>query len=183
MRISENYKQLNRQLHADRADYGTSSSKWAETVANLVRHFDCKSVLDYGCGKGLLKTQLKYLYDHNAVQLPEVQEYDPAVPGKDTEPEPADFVVCTDVLEHIEPECLDAVLEHLAGLTLRYGFFSPSLVPATKTLADGRNTHLIVQPFGWWFTKLYKLFNIIEAADRGNEAVFVVRRQKDTFNA
>ncbi len=64
-------------------------------------------------------------------------EYDPAVAGKDLPPEPADLVVCTDVLEHIEPDCLDDVLSDLARLTKKVLLVNISTRPAVKVLADG----------------------------------------------
>lgn len=99
MRITEEYREANKRLHEINERYGTSGAKWARKVSQLVQSTGSSSVLDYGCGKGLL-----------AAALPElgIREYDPAIPGKDSEPESAEFVVCTDVLEHIETDCLDA---------------------------------------------------------------------------
>ncbi len=72
-----------------------------------------QSVLDYGCGKGTLAEAVSF----------EIREYDPAIAGKDENPLPADLVICTDALEHIEPEYLDAVLVHIASLTRMAAFF------------------------------------------------------------
>ena len=79
-----------------------------------------------------------------------IREYDPAVPGKDAEPQPADLVICTDVLEHIEPDCLNDVLDHIRQVSLKYAFVNVSTRPAVKFLQDGRNAHLIIQPADWW---------------------------------
>ena len=59
-----------------------------------------------------------------------------------------------DVLEHIEPECLDAVLDHMARLTQKAILLTVTTIPAAKNLADGRNAHLIVEPPEWWIPKL-----------------------------
>jgi hypothetical protein len=72
------------------------------------------------------------------------------------------MVVCTDVLEHVEPEYLDNVLADIAGLTKQYAYFNISLMEAMKTLPDGRNAHLIVQPWQWWAEKLREYFTLIE---------------------
>ena len=48
--------------------------------------------------------------------------YDPAFPEYG-EPRGADLVCCIDVLEHIEPDLLDNVLDDLARITLKHGFF------------------------------------------------------------
>ena len=107
-----------------------------------------RSVLDYGSGKGYLGKELPF----------PIWEYDPAIPGKDQSPRPADLVVCTDVLEHIEPEKLIHVLRDLSRCVLKVGYFVIHTGPSGKVLADGRNSHLIQQPPEWWRMKLKKHF-------------------------
>ncbi len=86
--------------------------------------------------------------------------YDPAIEGLDDEPEPADLVVCGDVLEHIEPECLDAVLDDLKRCTVKAIFLTVATRPAKKTLSDGRNAHLIQQPAEWWLPKIMQRWEL-----------------------
>src|SRR6187402_3606554 len=131
--ISEDYRRLNQQLHADRADYGASGQKWANTVRELAKSLPATTILDYGAGKRTLERALGF----------GISNYDPAVAEISAPPEPADLVVCTDVLEHIEPERIDALLDDLRRLTIRAVFLSVATRPAKKTLADGRNAHLI----------------------------------------
>jgi 2-polyprenyl-3-methyl-5-hydroxy-6-metoxy-1,4-benzoquinol methylase len=168
MLISESYRRYNRQLHESTAAYGTSSGKWVETVRALCARANAASVLDYGCGKGLLKASLGDI----------VREYDPAIPGKSDAPEPADVVACTDVLEHIEPECLDDVLDDLCRVTRRVGLLVVSTSPARKTLPDGRNAHLVVQPSRWWLPRIMDRFDLarFEAIQDEFAAVVVPRR-------
>lgn len=156
MLISPAYRDQNRELHARNAAYGVSGQMWSGYVANLIKTEGHMTVLDYGCGKGTLKPCL------TAAELPcLVAEYDPAIEGKDAEPEPAELVVCTDVLEHIEPAHLNAVLRHLASKTQRKLFCNISIQASTKTLADGRNAHLIIKPAEWWRDRLAKFFRIV----------------------
>lgn len=165
MLISEAYRDLNRRLHETRDDYGVSSQKWIGNVHKLAEWARARSILDYGCGKGSLRAALGDI----------VQEYDPAVPGKDARPEPADLVVCTDVLEHVEPECLDAVLDDLKRVTLRVALLTVATVPARKELADGRNAHLIVQPPRWWIPKFFDRFDLVQFENAGTEFAAIVR--------
>ena len=153
MRITEDYRKANQRLHESNSKYGTSGAKWTKKAAELISQTKAASVLDYGCGKGLLKAG-----------LPEanIREYDPAIPGKDAEPQPADLVICTDVLEHIEPDCLDDVLSHLRQVSLRYAFVNIATRPAVKSLEDGRNAHLIIEAPAWWKTRIEKYFHIVE---------------------
>ncbi len=167
MLISPEYAKLNEQLHGSRPDYGTSGRQWAAKVAGLAKQVNASTILDYGCGKQTL-----------AKALPELRVigYDPAVPGLDAPPAPADLVVCTDVLEHVEPDCIDAVLDDLCRLAQKAAFVTVATRPAVKTLADGRNAHLTVQPFSWWKQSFESRFDIIEARElEGFEFSLVLR--------
>src|SRR5215470_3483401 len=156
MLISPGYLELQKALHAD-GRYGVSSGRWADTARQLAAREQCADILDYGCGQGQLKAALGN----------SVCEYDPAIAGKEAEPEPADLVVCTDVLEHIEPDCLDAVLLHLRSKVKKQLLFAISLRPAGKTLADGRNAHLIVESAEWWLDRLAPYFRVLEMIETG----------------
>ena len=48
-----------------------------------------------------------------------------------------------ELMEHIEPECLEEVLDNLQWLSLKAVFLVIATRPAKKMLADGRNAHLI----------------------------------------
>lgn len=148
-RISPAYLDLQRELHSRPQGYGGKGFKWAETVLAIAREFDVSSILDYGCGEGSLARRVRELQRSIVVS-----EYDPAIAGKDGWPMFADLVVCTDVLEHVEPERLEAVLAHLNMLARKAVFFVVALDEANKTLADGRNAHLILESKAWWTTQV-----------------------------
>jgi 2-polyprenyl-3-methyl-5-hydroxy-6-metoxy-1,4-benzoquinol methylase len=170
MLISAEYRALNAELHARNPTYGTSGGKWAAKVHRLARQYEASSVLDYGCGRGTLGKALRELVKEPFCVF---AEYDPAIEGKDAHPSRADLVVCGDVLEHIEPDCLYAVLDDIRDLAKKAALFIVATVPAAKTLADGRNTHLIVEPAEWWFPKLALRWRIREFQDRGGFFVCV----------
>lgn len=150
--ISAEYRDLNARLHDENMAYGVGGAKHAATVLKLVEATKARSVLDYGCGKGYLAKSLPF----------GICEYDPCIPGKENPPRPADLVVCTDVLEHIEPERLNYVLADLRRVTLKVGYFVIHTGPAGKTLADGRNTHLIQHGRDWWAAQLREFFHVPE---------------------
>ena len=143
--ISPEYLQQQRLMHA-RGGYGVMSEKWTTSITQLAHMYGCRDILDYGCGAGKVKQAIGDI----------VSEYDPCIPGKDSDPEPADMVVCTDVLEHIEPDNLDEVLKHLASKVKKILFVTIALYKAEKRLPDGRNAHLIVESADWWREKLSK---------------------------
>lgn len=146
--ISPAYRDMQRALHSAPRGYGGRGEKWAGVVLQIAMAYDARSILDYGCGQGSLAKYLR-------AQLVElrISEYDPAIPGKDHSPSFADLVVCTDVLEHIEPERLDAVLNHLRLLARKAIWVVVSTKTSNKVLADGRNAHLIIKPAEWWKAK------------------------------
>lgn len=148
--ISSGYQKLNEQLHMDNPAYGTSGRKHVDAVLRIAESLKTTSILDYGCGKGMLAKGIPF----------PIWEFDPCVEGKRDSPRPADIVVCTDVLEHVEPENLMAVLADLARVTAKVGYFVIHTGPSQKSMNDGRNTHLIQQPMEWWQKRLSKFFTI-----------------------
>lgn len=156
--ISEDYRRQQQELHRN-PNYGVASLMYAGHVAQVMEVTDAKSVSDYGAGKQNLRKGLAtrgLTFDY----LP----YDPAFPEYGA-PQPADLVCCIDVLEHIEPPFLDNVLEELARITVKRGFFTVHTGPAVKVLSDGRNAHLTQQPRTWWESKLLHHFEIEHLED------------------
>lgn len=168
MLISEDYKEQNKKLHENPC-YGTSSAKWSNEIRGVCATYGIQSVLDYGCGKGLLKRSLGW---------PLIQEYDPSIEGKDAPPSPADLCVCTDVLEHIEPDCLEAVLDDLQRCVKKVGFFTIATRPAKKILPDGRNAHLIQESHAWWLPKIMDRFTLRAFQNSGTEFLVIVEAKK-----
>jgi hypothetical protein len=170
MLITPEYRALNAELHARNPTYGTSGGRWAAKVHRLARQYEASSVLDYGAGRGTLGKALRELVREPFCVF---AEYDPAIEGKAARPSRADLVVCGDVLEHIEPDCLYAVLDDLHDLAKKAVLLIVATQPASKTLADGRNAHLIVEPAEWWFPKLALRWRIREFQDRGGYFICV----------
>lgn len=175
MRITPEYLAQNVELHQADETYGTSGWQYAEAVVRLVAElemapFDSQmpDILDYGAGKGTLGRDLAR--DHGIV----IQEYDPAIEAIALEPTPADLVIVGDVLEHIEPMRLAEVLAHIHEVTNEMAYFVIGTRPASKTLPDGRNCHLIQKPAWWWANNLgLARFTIIDAGvGRKREAIF-----------
>jgi hypothetical protein len=154
--ITEEYMKQQQELHKN-PNYGVASLEFSPLVAQLVKQANIQSISDYGAGKKRLLEGLK----SNGVNLNNYYPFDPAFPEYG-EPKSADLVCCIDVLEHIEPTKLSAVLEELASITVGLGFFSIHMGPAGKVLSDGRNAHLIQKPTSWWLPRLSEHFNVLE---------------------
>lgn len=156
--ISAEYQELNSRLHSENLAYGVGGGRYGDTVKKmaekLAKNKPFISVLDYGCGKGYLAKALSF----------PIAEYDPAIPGKQESPRPADLVCCFDVLEHIEPDRLDYVLGDLQRCVLLAGYFIIHTGPSGKHLADGRNAHLIQRGPEWWTATLSRFFRLLPNA-------------------
>lgn len=154
--ISEEYRQVQNKLHESNPNYGVASVQYAPILSQLLRRQGAKELLDYGAGKGRLGEVLKKILP----VCPQIHHYDPAIPQWSSDPKPCKFVACIDVLEHVEPDCLETVLDHLKDLTQEFGFFTVHTGPAAKILPDGRNAHLIQEPARWWLPLLLERFDL-----------------------
>lgn len=148
--ISPAYRKQLEQRHGGKP-WGADGAKHAGAAAAFYRELGGATLLDYGCGEGRLKLAL------SAIDNPiRVQEYDPGMDGKAGLPKPCDLVVSTDVLEHVEPDKLDAVLDHIFRISGMGAYLVIATRPANAILPDGRNAHLIVKPAAWWLEQIKK---------------------------
>lgn len=161
--ISEEYRSLNAKMHEERPDYGINGREYVEQIDTLAKSMGTQDILDYGCGKGTLSMHFPFT----------LKQYDPAISKHSDLPQPADIVVCTDVLEHIEPIYIGSVLDHLKSLTKKVLFTTVCTEKAKKTLSDGRNAHLIVEPPKWWFSVISDRFEIVNYT-RGEHHILMV---------
>jgi hypothetical protein len=148
--LSDAYRELNAELHRRDPNYGTTGRQHVETIRTLAKKYKARHILDYGCGKRDLWHALHDEFD--------VRNFDPTIQGLDAPPEPADFVACIDVLEHVEPDFLESVLADLARLTLDVSYITIATQPSLKHLADGTNCHRIVEAPTWWIRHLERHF-------------------------
>lgn len=146
--ISEQHRHRYR-VHYAKGEFRARDHLWRGEVDALVKKHNAVTVLDYGCGPS--RSLSKF------APYP-VRDYDPAVPGLDALPDPADIVVCNHVLEHVEPDQLIAVVEHLRQLTQKALYLAVSCQSAPKVLFDGTPWHTIVQPPAWWEAFLKEFF-------------------------
>jgi hypothetical protein len=150
--LTDKYLALLEHEHS-KGEWGTTSHLLAHRVLPALIKSGSKELLDYGAGRGTLK---------NAPEMQgyTVYEYDPAIAKISMTPEPCDFVVCMDVLEHVEPDCLRNVMEDLKRLVVNKGYLVVALVPAFMNLADGRNAHIMLREESWWHNFVSQYFKI-----------------------
>jgi SAM-dependent methyltransferase len=140
-------------------------------------------VIDFGCGTGRgglaieKLTECKVMLveftsnsrDPQAERLPFVQQ---DLAG--TLDVKGDFGFCTDVLEHIPPYQIDAVIHNILSATPK-AFFQISLVDDHLGSLIGKSLHLSVHPYKWWIEIFTRLgYSIAWSEDQGDSAMFYV---------
>lgn len=167
MLITPEYAALNSRLMEEDPTYATSGHKMAPRVLELCKRYETKDVLDYGCGRMLLQKALGF----------KIYNYDPAVWELSSPPSPSEIVVCGDVLEHVEPECLDDVMADLYRVTQKVLLVLVATRPALRSLPDGRNAHLIQEKAPWWLGKFwdsgFRLLSYLDCQAQGHSLSFI----------
>ena len=174
--VSEEYRQQLKMYHAK---YSNPKLDGAVTrkhrfIAPFALEQGCKTVLDYGSSYGFLKPELD---KHWAGQFT-VHEYDPAFDDKAGDPPACDLVVTCDVLEHVEPENLADVLNHIYDKTIKAGYHVISCCPAHATLEDGRNAHLSVHDQDFWegmFAERYNIHTVRRSSNGKGMSILVTK--------
>lgn len=161
---SEEYKEELEYQHAT-SNWGDAGASCAKDVKVFCDKHNYTEILDYGSGQGNTSRALRLLGCS-------VVEYEPGIKEKSALPAPSEFVLCNDVMEHIEPDYLKNVLTHIKLLTKCHVFFTIACYPAVKLLSNGNNAHLIVQSPKWWIKRISSNFDIqiqsLETVDNGN---------------
>lgn len=131
-----------RRFHANGKFSGACLLHHIPEIKKLINEYDCKTILDYGCGKAT--------YHHKA-KLPNTTLYDPYYEPYSKEPTGTfDMVICTDVMEHVPEDEVGKTLARLIDYTDKVLFLAICTKPALKTFTNGENVHLTVKPKEWW---------------------------------
>ena len=113
------------------------------------------SLLDYGCGKGYILSELRDKYKNTFCE-----GYDPAVKMFSALPNKTyECVFSNDVLEHVETHYVEEVLKHINDLSTKYVWLRIDTKPARKVLPDGRNAHITLKSTEWWTNKISKVID------------------------
>jgi hypothetical protein len=147
----EQYKQYHANLNTNYP--GNNLKPQLQHIKDLVLDTEAKTLLDFGCGKGLQYT--KYNEHEELGIMPAL--YDPAVPEYNKLPEGQfDGIYSTDVMEHIPKEQLPEIFETIFGKAEKFVFLAICTKPAIAILPNGENAHCTVEPIGWWRTVIEK---------------------------
>ena len=158
-------------LHQEEGKFkGISLVPLVPTLMSLVKENNCKTLLDYGCGKAIpydkdrcnevgLKNPVQELCNIESFDL-----YDPAYEKySKLSKKKYDIVVCTDVLEHIAEQDIDYVLTEILSHSKKIVFLNISCQPALKHFKEGKfkgkNVHISVFDPSWWGHKIGNIWN------------------------
>ena len=142
---------------------GQSLLQHVSTLIQLTQRFGFHSMLDFGCGKGMLYRPVNDIRLSDGRSFNCLQEllglpatlYDPGYLPYASRPDtPSDLVVCTDVLEHVPAEDIPWILEELFALSRVFVFANIAGYPAKKTLPNGENAHCTVETVEWWTAQI-----------------------------
>jgi hypothetical protein len=159
--LIEKYKKLHLEgtskLPPNETFAGYSLEKWIYEIKNIIAQNKYKSLLDYGCGKALLyhnNLSIENKRFNNICDFWQIQDYalyDPAVEKYSKHPEEKkDIVICTDVIEHLNPQDTKLVLEDIFNHAEKHVFISIDINPASKFFENGENIHTCLKSKEEW---------------------------------
>lgn len=158
--LTEEYRALLAAKHDTGGWKDPAAAQYVDFIVQHALELGENTLLDYGSGGCGLSRVLQERFPGEFT----VTEYEPSRDDLMHNNTPHNYVVSIDVLEHIEPEFIDNVLDDLKRCTLKGGYYTVSTRPAAAILPDGRNAHLIVEPFAWWEAKIAERFTIVESS-------------------
>ena len=158
--LIEEYKKL----HKDPTIFpGKSITKYAHYIRSIIRDNKCKTLLDYGCGKGGLyeeenKSKLgKPL--HKFLKIKNYTLYDPGLEKFSELPTGMyDMVMCVDVMEHLPTQDLGWIIDRIMSFANKAVFLNIACYEALKKFPNGKNVHITVQEPEWWIDLVHEIW-------------------------
>jgi hypothetical protein len=129
---------------------GYGSYQYVDPLRAIVQQHGCKTMLDYGCGKGLQYPQGK----NNFAQLIGIEQYalhDPAYSQyAELPPGTWDLVICLDVLPFVPESDIDTVIDLMLNRCDKTCVIALQQITHTKS----KKPLVCVKDHAWWQEKL-----------------------------
>ena len=143
---------------------GKSLKDYIIAIKQLIDKYNCKSIIDFGCGKAKLYNEKIFVNNtsyKNVLDYWKVKDYilyDPAYYKYEQYPDrKKDCVICTDVIEHIPPQDVSQLIKEIFSLANKAVFINIAGYKAIKSLPDGRNVHLSIKSSKEWENIIAKI--------------------------
>jgi hypothetical protein len=155
----------------------------AQVFVDVVKPQQGAKICDFGCGTGRGGLAISKLVDCDMLMV----DFTPN--SRDEQALNFNFVqadltlpipvyvrhgYCCDVMEHIPPEDVDAVIANILACC-RDCFFQISTVPDIMGAEIGQQLHLTVEPHAWWREKLSQYAEVLWEEERDIASLFHVR--------
>lgn len=136
-----------------------------ESILKEMKHRRSVTILDWGCGtavqwhKQTLVNKTQSLMNVLGEKVQGFYRYDPAYEIYSKKPSSKyDFVICSDVLEHIPNENLENFFSEINSYIKKDGviFYSISTVSSNNFFLDGENMHVNLKSPEEWYKLLRK---------------------------
>ena len=201
LKLLDDYKNIHKKGTANQDPNNTYNGKatilFAETLKKIIKKNNCKTLLDYGSGKG--DRYFNESYNSKKIKFPPLKNFwnveptlfDPGVPHPMPKEKSFDIVISVDVLEHIPKQDLGWVVDEIFKYAKHVVFVNVACYSALATLSNGDNAHVSVFNPWWWIgffeaiasknkVKVFLICTILKNGDRKNP-VFITHTINDTI--
>jgi hypothetical protein len=133
---------------------GEGTIQYTNLLKENINKYQCQTMLDYGCGKGIQYTQFK-LHEQLGLDLTNIYQFDPAYEPMATEPDwnqTFDCSICLDVLHFVDEDELAVIKQRLEQVTTKFCIIGVQLdPPKPKSLL--LKPYALLKPADWWQDK------------------------------
>lgn len=130
---------------------GEGTLQYIELIKENIDQFNCQTMLDYGCGKGVQYTQFA-IHKTLGLELDNIYQFDPAWAPASTEPDwnkQFDCSICLDVLHFVTEEELQVIKARLERSTSKVCIIGIQIaLPKPDSL--NRKPYALLKPAEWW---------------------------------
>ena len=154
--MQDKYIEQYKLLYQIKPKYGKSSVKLYDTILPIINEYSPNSILDFGCGQSPLVDMIKEVF--NGISI---HRYDPVFEEFSKLPNHiVDFVICTDVLQHVPEDDLDNTLKQITSLS-KNCFFHIKCTDHPTRFPNGEPSNITVRSKEWWKKFLSNYFNSV----------------------
>ena len=165
-RLINNYKKIHSEGSIDKNNFkkkpektydGLSTLKFADILQKIIKKNKCKTLLDYGSGKGSFYNNSREFNNKIYPPIKDFWNIEPTLfdPGIKSYIKPKNkkfnIVISIDVLEHVPTQDLNWVLNEIFSFSNNIVFLNVACFPAKVVLDDGENAHVSLFHPMWWY--------------------------------